>query len=937
MSASGPPPGNRRPGNPRAGVPVLASGKSPNFRPALVGRSEEFDAIRRLLEAARSGEASGLVLVGEPGIGKSALLDSARTLAEDFLCLSCRGAEAETDLAHGGLFELLTPVRHLVDQVPQGQAVALGHALGWASAVPAGPPVDRFLVAAGTLSLLAAAAAQQPVLILVDDLHWLDRESAFAVTFAARRLNSDAVALLFNSRPDAPFPELLQGIPVHEVGRLTDSEAVELCSVDVAASVVARLNTATGGNPLALLEVTRRLSPAQRVGASELPDPLPVGDLLHTVYDDAISQLPRSLRATLLLIALDPAASLSLAEGASLDEATERGVLVVDGRVPRFRHPLLRSALLRLATPSDLREAHLTIAAGVPPGSPAHVRHQAAAAMGTRDDIADALAELAARDRDRFGHAAASVELERSAALTTDPASSADRLVAAAREAFLAGDLNRTRELVDSVLDTAAAPQTRGRGYFTLGMLEQYAGSVVLAADHLTEACSTLQGAELVDALSERALVAFTLNDMSAFAACARRIATEGDFRDPGQLLRARFTGGLAGFLHGDYVSAQAQLVEVTELALAEELRDDPRSLLLMALAAGLTDTVDVALRRGMSRANEVRARGGVGMLVPLLTLTAAAHAIVGDHARAFAEAGEAADLAACLGYVGNAALAFEQLAWQNAARGFHDEARAALSESRRLLERAETVSAAAHYALTAAFCALCRGDLNEVVALLEARLVADGGLGMAGEPLGVAPLLIEAYVGLGRTEDAISLTRRLAESMPGSTPSGMTALLLRSKGLAATDPGESQTHFEEAVKAHAHFEDVFEKARTHLLFGSRLRRDGRRIDARQHLTEAEAAFNSMELTWWAEIAASELRATGARRTRATVVNAPSALTSQETRVALLVAEGKTNKEVAAALFLSPKTIERHLGNVFRKRGFRSRAELARTYAGQGD
>lgn len=938
MPAWEPPPGSRRPGNLGAGTLAVASGKSPNSGSELVGRSDEIEAITRLLDRARAGESTGLLLTGEPGIGKSALLEAACFLADGFVLLSCRGAEAETDLSHAGLLELLTPLRHLIDQVPEGQAAALARALGWTSADLTGPegssglPVDRFLVAAGTLSLLAAAAAERPVLVLVDDVHWLDRESSFALTFVARRLNHDAVAFLFNGRPDASSRTLFQGIPAREVGPLTDAEAAELLPPEVATPVVTRLNCATGGNPLALLEITDRLNAAQRAGAAPLPDPLPVGGMLHAVYDDAISRLSEPLRYSLLLVALDPTSSLS---AAAVDEAVEHGILTVGGPAPRFRHPLLRSALLRSASPAEIRRAHLEIAATLPTGSPGSVRHRAAAATRTQDDIADALANLAAADRARSGHAAASNEFERAAQLTTDPATAADRLVAAAQEAFVAGDMSRTGELLGMVLDTVTAPATRGRAYFTLGMLEQYAGSVALAAQHLADACTVLSGAELVDALSERALVAFTLNDLSTFIDCAQKIATEGDLQDPGQRLRARFTGGLSGFLQGDYASAGTQLAEVTDLALAEELRDDPRALLLMALAAGLTDTVDVALRRGMSRVDEVRTRGGVGMLVPLLTLTAAAHAIVGDHPRAFAEAEEANDLAACLGHVANRALALEQLAWQNAARGFHKEARTALVESRGLLERAETVSAAAHHALTAAFCALCKGDLGEVASLLEARLEADGGLGMSGEPLGVAPLLVEAYVGLGRAQDARLLAGRLADATPASSPPAMIALLRRSQGLTAQDLDESQKRFSEALVAHSEHADTFEKARTQLLFGSRLRREGQRIAARQHLHAARAAFSSMGLTLWAEVAASELRATGARSTRKPGLDNEVALTAQETRVALLVAEGKSNKEAAAALFLSPKTIERHLSNVFQKKGFRSRGEIVRAYASQ--
>jgi len=206
--------------------------------------------------------------------------------------------------------------------------------------------------------------------------------------------------------------------------------------------------------------------------------------------------------------------------------------------------------------------------------------------------------------------------------------------------------------------------------------------------------------------------------------------------------------------------------------------------------------------------------------------------------------------------------------------------------------------------------------------------------VGSMGEPLGVAPLLVEAYVGLGRSDDAADLARRLQDVTPDSSPTGMKVLMRRTQGLTAADPDESQRLFASALALFDGHVDPFEKARTQLLHGARLRRDGRRVDARTQIAAAHRAFAAMELTRWAEVAAAELRATGATARSRSTPTAES-LTSQETRVALLVAEGRSNKEVAAALFLSPKTIERHLGNVFRKKGFRSRSELVRAYAGQ--
>ena len=228
-------------------------------------------------------------------------------------------------------------------------------------------------------------------------------------------------------------------------------------------------------------------------------------------------------------------------------------------------------------------------------------------------------------------------------------------------------------------------------------------------------------------------------------------------------------------------------LVEVAELALSDALEDDPRSILLLALAAGFTGTAAEALARGAARVEGVRRRGAIGMLMPILAISASGRSMLGDHVGAYADAGEAAELAEHLGYAAEAAIAFEHLAWESAARGLHDEARSALARARTLLDRAETTSAAAHHALTAAFCALCRGDMADVVDVLEARLEADGGVGAMGEPLGVAPLLVEAYVSLGR-RGARPRTSRAGsrQRLRTHAPAELSAMVLRCQGLVA-------------------------------------------------------------------------------------------------------------------------------------------------------
>ncbi len=712
-----------------------------------------------------------------------------------------------------------------------------------------------------------------------------------------------------------------------------------------APGVVERLVAATQGNPLALLEVAARLDDAHWLGAAELPDPVPSGDRWREHFRTTLAELSADARDAVLYLALvgdagsaAPAVMTALGHAGinvdqALREACRRGALVEERAGYRIRHPLLRSTLLELATPREQREAHAALAAVLPVSDPNRVWHLAASAVGTDPGLADQLATLAGSDRDRrLGFAAAATALERASELTADPDLARQRLALAAHDAFQAGDVARVRGLVDRVLADGAKDRSRGEALFTLGMLEQYAGSVPQSVEYLDEASYLLEGPALVRDLTELAMARFRLNDLSGIADCSLRIDTVADLNDAEQRLMAAFCGGAARLLAGDLEAGMVRLGEVGRLADLPALRHDARALLLMALAAGFTGQVGHAVTVGAARLQEVRRRGAIGVLVPCLAILASGRAWMGDHRGAFADAGEAAELAEHLGYAADGSVAVEMLAWQSAARGLHEDAGRALTRARELTDRAGTTTFAAHQAITAAFCALCRGELGEVVTLLEARVAADGGTGASGEPLGVAPLLVEAYLGLGRTDDARVLAARFAEATPPGSPALSVALTGRCVALTVADEATADATVEAALTAHVEGGDPFETARTRLLYGGRLRRTGHRVAARTHLTAACSAFTEMDLTHWVAVAERELAATGAtaRRQPATG-NEP--LTSQETRVAILTAQGLSNKEIGAALFLSPKTIERHLGNVFRKRGVRSRTELAVAYA----
>lgn len=922
----------------RTGAHPVASGESLNSETRIVGREEELARIDELLADAAAGQSRTLLIEGEPGVGKTSLLAAARERAGGFTPVSVHGVESESVLAHAGLLGLLAPLRDLLADLPVQYAEALSGALGWSDEPT---HADRFLVGAATLSLLAAAAEHRPVLVVVDDLQWLDPESTAALLFAARRLGSDAVAVILAVRAGRR-PEPLADVPVLRLGGL-ETQAARTLLPEVAPAVVDRLIAGTDGNPLALLEVSRQLDQAQRRGVAPLPEPLPSTERLTELFRTAVSTLSTEAADIVLLLALDDSTSTGNAAvvaaaggsdvdpGPALEEACERTVLVHDGTEFAFRHPLLRSVVLELASVGRQRAAHRALADVASLDGRARLWHRAHASLGVDPALADELSAMATNDRERQGYAAAAAALQRAADLSPDAATATERLAMAAHDAFVAGDVTLVRALTSRVLDAAAPERIRGDVLLILGMLEQYAGSVPRSVDYLSEAADLLDGSARVRALTELALACFRISDFERLARCGALIDAEADGADPEQQLLGHFTNGVALMLSGDAERGWLRLSEVRRLADEPALRHDPRALLLMALAAGFTGQVTDAVAVGAGRLDEVRRRGAIGVLVPTLTLLAAGRAWIGDHPGAFADAGEAAEFAELLGYAADASTAVEMLAWQLSARGMHDEATAALERARSLVERAEVGRFAAHHSLTAAYCALCRGDLAEVVRLLEERLEIDGGLGSAGEPLGIAPLLVEAYLGQGRGGDARDLATRFAEATPAGSQPLALALVERCRAIAAEDTATAETAFAASLEAHAAGMDPFELARTRLLYGARLRRAGQRVSARKLLTTARDGFVAMELTHWAGVAADELAASGA--TRRTAPNTEAALTSQETRVALLAAQGLSNKEIGASLFLSPKTIERHLGNVFRKRGFRSRTELAASFA----
>jgi len=397
----------------------------------------------------------------------------------------------------------------------------------------------------------------------------------------------------------------------------------------------------------------------------------------------------------------------------------------------------------------------------------------------------------------------------------------------------------------------------------------------------------------------------------------------------------ACYTRAAALAFTGQWERARPAGLRAIEILESEPaLRDDPRYLVVALLAAGWAGEPALAMNYLDRRIDAARARGAIGVLPLGLDIIAGGANMLGQHELSYAYAGEVVELGAELGYVADVGSANATLAIQSANRGRHDDAIRAIADAKRLLTIAEVAENAVMVHLAEAYCALCRGDFPVVVELLEQRIAIDDGRLPRGEyPLYVAPDLIEAHLALGRRDAAMALAARHNKLHNDSEVPDIRAMVFRVTGLVDADGDGADESFRRAHQEHAKGSDPLAAARTRLLHGSRLRRDGRRTAAREQLRIASEAFRSMGLDGWTARAEAELAATGGARRSAAMGDA---LTSQETRVALLVARGQTNRDIAAALFLSPKTVEHHLTTILRKRGLRSRTELAVSMTGAG-
>ncbi len=882
----------------------------------LIGRDRELRPVATLLEEARRGRSGTLVLAGEAGVGKTALLEEARRLAPDMLLLAATGVESESELPFASLHELLRPLLELLPRLPASQ----GRALAAALALEDGKP-DTLSVGAGTLSLLVEAADERPVLVVLDDAQWLDRASAQAIAFAVRRLSGEEVAVLAAVRLGfatafEPFPQL----KLEPLARADARRVLRLRSESVPAAAESRLLAAAAGSPLVLLELPVEL-------AHELPMSKTPQERLRRTFAPRIESLPAASRLGLLLAAAerDPQAVRRAAAALGLDDplqpAEASGLVQMDSGELVFRHPVVRSLVYADGRPSERRAAHRALAEALLGEADRDRRawHLAAAAEGVDEEVAALLEQTAERAAARGGIAARAQALERAARLTPEGVDRARRLY---RAAFAVSrvDAERALELVEEALPLAQDPLLHADLVVLGGQIARRQGADVSEQTFLREAkvegLDDERTAKLLHEVVDLRLYALDAAGAAALAPRLEAMARGGEAR------MFRVTAASAYLLAGERERATP---------LFSELAQEPEIVAMAAWDYLWLEWYDELRAAFVQTLRTDRAAGNQLRIAFIQSATAHLELRCGRLGASAAAAAEAIPLAEAIGtpaFAGTAssALAFVH-AWRGQADGCNALAEAALAASRKTGDSYQ--AAVAHHAL--ALLALSENRPHD--AILELVPLARRWAASTVVEPGVLPFmpdLIEAYVVTGAAPEVTRWLGRFSQIATEANRTWALAACARCEGLLA--PADAfETPFERALELLEPSPLGLELARTRLAYGERLRRQARRREARTQLRAAHEAFAAVGAAPWQARAAAELRATGEQVARE--AHPLPVLTPQELHIAALVAEGKTNKEIAAAIFLSPKTIEYHLANTFRKLDIHSRAELARIVA----
>lgn len=892
---------------------------------ALIGRGAEVAELVARIDGARRGTSSALCLSGEAGIGKTELLDRAGSAATGFTLLRAQGTPTESTLAFAGLSQLLHPVRHHIDDLPATPAAALRAALG------GGRPADgdRFTPQVGLLALLSAAAEVRPLLVLVDDAQWWDVASTEALVFACRRTRADRAAILVTTRPVGEGA--LSALPVMEVRGLDAPASAALLAAHSRAAVdpdvARRVHEGTRGNPLALVELARRLTSAQLSGAAPLDDPLPVGPSLERAYREQIRRLPAATRKALLLAAAGSASDATVTGEpdrniAALEPAEEAGlVTVIDGRVA-FRHPLIRAACYHGATAAARRAAHRTLAASSAPDAAAW--HLAAATTGPDEQVATTLEHAAVRARDRNAHDEAARAFER-AARRSPPAAVAGRMFDAARELRLCGRTEAALKLLDEAGLHTRDPGLLAEIHRLRAQIDMWRGHPLRMHDLLTAEAARVASADparagrlYLEAVFPCVLGNDHANGMAAARSAERLIGAEHPL----------VAHALATLLTQErrYRQARPLLLHATEYLEQADPIATQEIVGTTALCLGLQGDVERGLRLLGRLVTAARARVMPGILPLALSMASLLEFWAGRWQQSWANGTESVRLAEETGQATDSPLAFGL--YVQAGMGRVAECRDHAKQVTESVARTGNLGVASwmHAAIGKLELAL-RDDDAAVRELLESHRTIPPDTQVVPE---WTADLAEALVRSGSPGDAIIHCDELARWAQDNQNSVGMALATRTKILL--EPDGAQHWHQEAMTWFQRADRPFDRARADLYYGEHLRRTRRLTDARRHLDRARDQFRRLGAEPWTRRATGELRASGAAVPDLDVTTV-ARLTSQEMQIALAVSGGATNREVAAVLLLSPRTVGFHLSNIYRKLGIRSRIELARVLA----
>jgi DNA-binding CsgD family transcriptional regulator len=900
----------------------------------LTGRRAECDVLDQFLTAVRGGASRALVIYGEAGMGKTALLEYMADHAEGCRVVRAAGVQTEMELAFATLHQLCAPLLDYLERLPRPQRDALLTVFG----LSAGPPPDRFLTGLAVLSLLSEAAGKEPLLCLIDDVQWADHASAQVLTFAARRLGTESVGLVLATRA---LSDDLAGLRRLAVAGLREADARALLEAALTGPVDAQVRdqivAETHGNPLALLELPRTLTAAELAGGFGLPGALRLPGSVEESFQRRVGALPAETRRLLALAAADPVGDAALVWRAagrlgigpgSAGPAVEAGLAEFGARV-RYRHPLVRSVAYRSAPARERHQAHAALAAATDPDvdPDRHAWHQAQATSAPDEDVAAELERSAGRARARGGLAAAAAFLEHAAILTPDPARRAGRALDAAQAKFQAGAFDAARDLLVMAeagpiteLQQARVDLLRAQIAFAMSRGSDAPPLLLGVAGRLERIDASLSRATYLDAMKAAMFAGRLAGPGGSLPEVARVVGAAARSlespRAPDLLLvglTARFNEGYAA---GVPILRRALAAYASDVSEDEEVRS-----LWLAGTAAMHTWDDESWQAISARFVQLsRDTGSLTELPIALLLRAHLHLFSGELSAAASLLGELQAVADATGSHFTPYITWALAAWRG---------------------REAEVSALVEATITDA---IQHGQGLAIAVASWAEAVLHNGLGHYGQAMTAAHRascydgeltpsdwalveLIEAATRSQMAETAAGALSRLAEQAEASGTDWVLGAAARCRALLSQGDA-AEGLYREAITRLARTRMRPDLARAHLLYGEWLRRERRRAEAREQLRTAHGMLDAIGMDGFAERARRELRATGETARKRADAASDQQLTMQESQVAQLARDGMSNPEIGARLFLSPRTVQYHLGNVFAKLGISSRNQL---------